>query len=132
MTSVHRCTYSDPFGLRGTRWWVLFPEPRAANSDHQMRAAKVGQLGATIATKLSFVKSDLLASDEAILKEAQKLNPAFSNYIEKLLIQKPYQLHPEAEKALAAFGASFSAPYRSEDAVRPTARPTRARSLETM
>ncbi|MGE7022249.1 oligoendopeptidase F [Solibacillus cecembensis] len=81
------------------------------NSDHQMRAAKVGQLAATIATKLSFVKSDLLALDEAILKEAQVLNPAVANYIEKLLIQKPYQLHPEAEKALAAFGASFSAPY---------------------
>ncbi|ATP39699.1 oligoendopeptidase F [Solibacillus sp. R5-41] len=81
------------------------------NSDHQMRAAKVGQLAATIATKLSFVKSDLLALDEAILKEAQELEPAFANYIEKLLIQKPYQLHPEAEKALAAFGASFSAPY---------------------
>lgn len=81
------------------------------NSDHQMRAAKVGQLGATIATKLSFVKSDLLSLDETILKDAQKLNPAFANYIEKLLIQKPYQLHPEAEKALAAFGASFSAPY---------------------
>ncbi|MBD8032328.1 oligoendopeptidase F [Solibacillus merdavium] len=81
------------------------------NTENQMRSAQFGSLAASIATKLSFVKSDLLALDEAILKEAQLLNPAYENYINKLLIQKPYQLHPEAEKALAAFGATFDAPY---------------------
>lgn len=81
------------------------------STENQMRAAQFGSLAAAFATKLSFVKSDLLALDEAVLKQAQQLNPAYANYIEKLLIQKPYQLHPEAEKALAAFGATFNAPY---------------------
>ena len=81
------------------------------NTDNQMRSAKYGSLAASIAAKLSFVKSDLLGLDEAILKEAQLVEPQYANYIEKLLIQKPYQLHPEAEKALAAFGATFNAPY---------------------
>ena len=81
------------------------------STDNQMRSAQFGAIAASIATKLSFVKSDLLALDEAILKEAQQLKPQYANYIEKLLIQKPYQLHPEAEKALAAFGATFNAPY---------------------
>ena len=81
------------------------------STENQMRSAQFGSIAAAIATKLSFVKSDLLALDEAVLKEAQQLEPQYANYIDELLIQKPYQLHPEAEKALAAFGATFNAPY---------------------
>ncbi|AWE07053.1 oligoendopeptidase F [Lysinibacillus sp. 2017] len=81
------------------------------STENQMRSAQFGSVAATLATKLSFVKSDLLALDESVLKEAQQLKPEYANYIEKLLIQKPYQLHPEAEKALAAFGATLDAPY---------------------
>ena len=81
------------------------------NTENQMRSAGFGALAASIATKLSFVTSDLLALDEAVLKEAQSLKPEYANYIDRLLVQKPHQLHPQAEKALAAFGATFNAPY---------------------
>ena len=81
------------------------------NTENQMRSAGFGALAASIATKLSFVTSDLLALDEAVLKEAQSLKPESANYIDRLLVQKPHQLHPQAEKALAAFGATFNAPY---------------------
>lgn len=81
------------------------------STENQMRAASFGSFAAKLATKLSFVKSDLLALDEAVLKEAQTAKPEYANFIDKLLVQKPHQLHPEAEKALAAFGATFNAPY---------------------
>lgn len=81
------------------------------STENQMRAASFGSFAANLATKLSFVKSDLLALDEAVLKEAQIAKPEYANFIDKLLVQKPHQLHPEAEKALAAFGATFNAPY---------------------
>lgn len=81
------------------------------NTENQMRAARFGQLSSSIGAQLSFITSELLALDEASLQQAGKLNPACAHYIEKLLKQKPYQLHPEAEKALAAFGATFNAPY---------------------
>ena len=81
------------------------------NTENQMRSAGFGALAASIATKLSFVTSDLLVLDEAVLKEAQSLKPEYANYIDRLLVQKPHQLHPQAEKALAAFGATFNAPY---------------------
>ncbi|MER1957183.1 MAG: oligoendopeptidase F [Solibacillus sp.] len=81
------------------------------STENQMRSANFGALAASIATKLSFVTSDLLALDEAVLKEAQNLKPEYANYIDQLLVQKPHQLHPQAEKALAAFGATFNAPY---------------------
>ncbi|MCH7321306.1 oligoendopeptidase F [Solibacillus sp. MA9] len=81
------------------------------NTENQLRSAGFGSLAAAIATKLSFVTSDLLALDEAVLKEAQNVKPEYKNFIDKLLVQKPHQLHPQAEKALAAFGATFNAPY---------------------
>lgn len=81
------------------------------NTENQMRSASFGALAAAIATKLSFVTSDLLALDEVVLKEAQNVKPEYKNFIDKLIIQKPHQLHPQAEKALAAFGATFNAPY---------------------
>src|SRR5690606_22883283 len=71
------------------------------STENQMRAASFGSFAAKLATKLSFVKSDLLALDEAVLKEAQNAKPEYANFINKLLVQKPHQLHPEAEKALA-------------------------------
>ncbi|WP_274309767.1 oligoendopeptidase F [Solibacillus daqui] len=81
------------------------------NTENQLRSAGFGSLAAAIATKLSFVTSDLLALDEGVLKKAQNLMPEYKNFIDKLLVQKPHQLHPQAEKALAAFGATFNAPY---------------------
>ncbi len=77
----------------------------------QMRSAKVGQVFAKINAQLSFITSELLQLDEATLVEAKNLSPQFAHYIEKLIRKKPFQLHPEAEKALAAFGTTFDAPY---------------------
>lgn len=77
----------------------------------QMRSAKVGQVFAKINADLSFITSELLQLEEAILIEAKNLSPDFAHYIEKLIRKKSYLLHPDAEKALAAFGATFDAPY---------------------
>ncbi|MEO4052918.1 oligoendopeptidase F [Solibacillus sp. CAU 1738] len=81
------------------------------SSEAQMRAAKVGQVTSAIGAQTSFVQSELLQLDEAILTAASEQAPQYANYIRKLLKQKPHQLHPDAEKALAAFGTTFNAAY---------------------
>lgn len=81
------------------------------DSEAQMRAAKVGQFHSALGAQLSFIQSELLQLDESVLVEASEKAPQYANYIRKLLRQKPYQLHPEAEKALAAFGTTFDAAY---------------------
>lgn len=81
------------------------------NDDAQMRSAKVGQQFAKISAQLSFITSELSQLDEATLIEAKALAPEFEHYIDKLIRKKPHQLHAAAEKALAAFGSSFEAPY---------------------
>src|SRR5690606_39254420 len=35
----------------------------------------------------------------------------YKNYLEELIRQKPYKLHPEVEKTLAAFSSVLNAPY---------------------
>lgn len=79
----------------------------------QMRAAKYGTAVGKISSTFSFVRSELLALDESILVEAATLSPNYKVYIEELLKQKPHQLHPEVEKALAAFSSTFDAPYET-------------------
>ncbi|MEL4024698.1 oligoendopeptidase F [Lysinibacillus endophyticus] len=81
------------------------------NDKAQMRAAKVGQLYSKISAQLSFITSELLQLDEETLTETKNKAQDFSHYIDKLIRKKPYQLHPEVEKTLAAFGSIFEAPY---------------------
>ncbi len=81
------------------------------NNDAQMRSAKVGQISGAIGTKLSFIQSELLALEESELQQVSTIEPGYTRYIKNLLKQKAHQLHPEAEKALAAFSTTFNAPY---------------------
>lgn len=81
------------------------------DSEAQMLSSKFGSVSAKTGSKLSFVSSELLALPEETLKAAMEESNEFKVYLEKLLRKKEYQLHPEAEKTLAAYSATFNAPY---------------------
>ena len=82
-----------------------------ANEQAQARASKFGSVSAQIFSQLSFLDSELLQLPVDMLDDVQKASPEFHTYIKELIRKQPYQLHPEAEKSLAAFSAIFSAPY---------------------
>lgn len=82
-----------------------------SNNEAQMRSSRFSSAAAKISSHLSFMASELLELPKATLEAAIKQAPPFENYLKKLLRQKPHQLHPEAEKALAAYSATFNAPY---------------------
>lgn len=82
------------------------------NTTAQMRANKYSSLSAKISSELSFVTSELVEQPDEIILEASKLAPTSQLYLDKLLEKKKYQLHPEVEKTLAAYSASFNAPYK--------------------
>lgn len=67
-----------------------------------------------IASNLTFLNSELLAKEESELKLLQEALP-YKRFFEKLIKAKPYQLHPEVEKALASFSPVFNAPYNLYD-----------------
>lgn len=82
------------------------------NTTAQMRANTYSSLLAKISSELSFLTSELVELPDEIILEASKLAPAFQLYLDKILKKKKYQLHPQVEKTLAAYSASFNAPYK--------------------
>ena len=81
--------------------------------ENQIASGRVSSLGAEIHSQLSFVRSEILALPEATLQRYFVEEPRLSSFrrsIEQLLDQKPYILHPETEKALAALGEVLNAP----------------------
>ena len=59
----------------------------------------------------SFIDSQLIEGDEAILRAAMERSEANRRHLADVLRAKPHYLHPETERALAALGQTMSAPY---------------------
>jgi len=81
------------------------------NDEAQMRASKFDSIAAKVFSKVSFLNSELSELPAETIQEAMDNSAEFKNYLEKLLLFKPHQLHPEVEKTLAAFQSTFDAPY---------------------
>ena len=79
---------------------------------NQERNEKLDRLFAEISSALSFIDSELVEQDEAILREAIEAATDNKHYLEDVLRNKPHQLHPEVERALAALSQSLCAPYQ--------------------
>ena len=79
---------------------------------NQERNEKLGRLSAEISSALSFIDSEIIEQDEDTLREAIQMATANRHYLEDILRNKPHQLHPETERALAALSQSLYAPYQ--------------------
>ena len=78
----------------------------------QERSEAFSRAYAQAASRLSFLDGELLALDEAVLREAIGRGGPNRPYLEELLRQRPYQLQPETERVLAALRPALSAPYQ--------------------
>ncbi|MFF2752812.1 oligoendopeptidase F [Psychrobacillus sp. NPDC058041] len=85
------------------------------NTEAQLRSSKFATLSAKVSSKMSFINSELVELPNEVLQKAIEDSPSFQNYLQKLLIKKQYQLHPEVEKTLAAFSSTFNGPYKLYD-----------------
>lgn len=75
------------------------------------RYNKIGSFLGYASSELSFVNSELLELPIDTLEIVKNELPEYKRMLEKLIEKKPYQLHPEVEKTLAAFSPVFNAPY---------------------
>lgn len=75
------------------------------------RNAKIGNLVAEIFSNLSFIESEIVEQSEETLKAAIAQATDNKHYIQEVLRGKPHQLHPEAERVLAALSQTMEAPY---------------------
>ncbi len=78
----------------------------------QERNDAYGRLDAQMASRLSFIDSEIIAQDEALLQEAIAQGGPNQPYLADLLRQKPYQLQPETERVLTALRPAINAPYQ--------------------
>lgn len=74
----------------------------------------MGRVGLTCAKYracLSFIEVEIGQCDENLIRDAAKLDARNARYLNKIIMDKPHQLSPETEKALAALGQTFDTPY---------------------
>ena len=82
------------------------------NVHNQERNDRISLKLSEIYSRLSFIDSEILEQDTAILQAAIEQAKENKIYLENLLRWKPHQLTPETERALAALSPAFSAPYQ--------------------
>ncbi len=95
---------------------VLHYTDLAASVDYydnyiQERNGKMGRLLSEVSSELSFIESEITQQDEAVLEAAVEKAEGSKLYLKDILRGKPYQLHPEAERVLAAVSQTTGAPY---------------------
>ncbi|MCG3087749.1 oligoendopeptidase F [Sporosarcina cyprini] len=81
------------------------------NDEAQMRSSKFGSISAKLGSQLSFVTSELSELPAELLQSAAEQSEEFNLYLKEILREKPYRLHPEVEKTLAALSSVLNAPY---------------------
>ena len=78
-------------------------------------AQKLDGMASNISTyfnsESSFLTSELIQKEEAFLEVVKSEAPQFLHFIDELLKNKPYQLDPKVEKALASYSPVFDGPY---------------------
>lgn len=84
------------------------------NPENQSNSSKIGGVYADVSAKTSFIKSEILALSEDTIETYLNQEPGLEDFhktLADLFETKPYQLSPEAENILAAFGEVHSAPF---------------------
>lgn len=82
------------------------------DTKNQERNEKMSRLAAEIFSLLSFVESEIAQQEESVLQEAIAGSAENGCYLRDILRGRPHRLHPETERALAALGQTFGAPYQ--------------------
>jgi len=82
------------------------------NTSNQERNDKISRLVTDIFSRLSFIDSEIISLDESVLNNAISIATSNKFYLQDILRNKPHQLHPETERALAALSQSLNAPYQ--------------------
>ncbi len=78
---------------------------------NQDRSSRINRIISQIDSDLTFIDSELSMLPERVLEEAAASSGKFKGYLEDILRRKPYLLHPEAERVLAAISHTTHAPY---------------------
>ncbi|MEK6265805.1 MAG: oligoendopeptidase F [Clostridium sp.] len=81
------------------------------NNENQERAMKFMNIASDIGSRISFVDSEIIQSDESVIEDAIRESKENSNYLKNIKRNKAHALHPEVESVLAALSGTLEAPF---------------------
>lgn len=81
------------------------------NAHYQELSARVSAGAADIHAQLSFIESEILACEPAVIEGAVTIAAGAKCWLEDLLRRKPHRLSPETEQVLAALSPALQTPY---------------------
>ncbi len=108
---MHLCERIDEISYTTGSYFELAVETDFSNAENVSTNNKVANIINECSTKTSFVNSEILEADEAVLKEAVEKGGTVSGALKDLLREKPYRLSAETEETLTALGQFFKTPY---------------------
>lgn len=82
------------------------------DTHNQERLEEFLRLAAEVSSRLSFIDTEIAAQGDDILEKAVDMATDNRNYLKDILRGKPHQLHPEAERAIAALAQTIQSPYQ--------------------
>ncbi len=94
-----------------SNYFGLAMETDYTDSEAVANSNKADSITTEAYTRTSFIDSELVEADDAVLEEAIKAGGTVSNYIKDVLRGKPHLLSPETEKVLTALGEFMETPY---------------------
>ena len=79
---------------------------------NQDRNDRIDRLITNLMSRLSFIRTEICAQDEAVLGKALEMASANKGYLADIIRDKPHQLSAETERVLAALDQSKNVPYQ--------------------
>ena len=81
------------------------------NTENQARNMKLSNILSNLESRLSFVRSEIIEAEEAVIEQAIAASTENSNYLKEIKRIKQHALHPEVERVLSALSNTLSSPY---------------------
>ena len=82
------------------------------DTENQTRQMKTSSILSEVNSRLSFIESEIVQLDKEIIQKAIQQSQGNALFLEDIMRQKPYTLHPEVEKTLSALSNVLGAPYQ--------------------
>lgn len=91
---------------------TLYVSEDQTNNTNVQRQMKVGNAMSVFGSKVSFISSQISQVDPQVLTQAKEQSEGNAHYLEDILREKPYMLHPEVERVLSALQPVLGSPYQ--------------------
>nr|WP_300001946.1 oligoendopeptidase F [Tissierella sp.] len=81
------------------------------NEVNQERQMKLSNIASSFGSRLSFVESEIIQADGAVIEEAIEASDKNAGMLKDIMRSKEYALSPEVEKTLSSLSNALDAPY---------------------